>query len=89
MNQKSLEDLKKPDVESKSIWHILHGIAAYPAVVSAYDLGVFELLESNRYSFGDFCEKLKLQKRAAEALLGFLVSLHLVEKKDELYELCF
>lgn len=87
MNQKSLEDLKKPDVESKSIWHILHGIAAYPAVVSAYDLGVFELLESNRYSFGELCEKLKLQKRAAEALLGFLVSLHLVEKKDELYEL--
>jgi ubiquinone/menaquinone biosynthesis C-methylase UbiE len=83
----SLEDLQKPEVESKPLWNIVCGMVAFPAVVVAYDLKVFELLKDKSLEIEEISNQLNLEKRPAEAMLAVNVSLGLLDFKNKKYTL--
>jgi hypothetical protein len=76
-----------PAAEDRAIWDIWLSMHNLPAMAVADELGVYGALDSTPTSAADLAERLGLNRRGMDVLLGMLAALGLVSLRDGRYEL--
>ncbi len=72
---------------SDILWDIIAGAIGYRGVFVAFELGLFELLAQQPRSVTEISKLLNIEERPVEALLSTNLSLNLLQRTDNLYEI--
>lgn len=73
--------------DDRRLWDTLLGMLAAPAVLVAYDKGVFALLAEGAKTAAEICEAKQLASRPADAILAVLTSANLLSSTAGRFEL--
>jgi hypothetical protein len=76
-----------PTAEDRAIWDIWLSMHNLPAMAVADELGVYAALDATPASAADLAERLGLNRRGTDVLLGMLAALGLVALRAGRYEL--
>jgi O-methyltransferase domain/Dimerisation domain len=79
--------IRNPRIDDRPIWNITLTLMGGPALLAAHRLRLFPLLAGQRLTLLQVCESLRLQPRAAQALLGVVVALGFCRFDRERYSL--
>jgi cyclopropane fatty-acyl-phospholipid synthase-like methyltransferase len=82
-----LEPDLNPQPDDRPLWNLLFGMWAFPAILVAHKLRLFELLGVHSCTKQEIREKLGIAERPAEALLMANTAFQLVQKSDGRFEL--
>jgi cyclopropane fatty-acyl-phospholipid synthase-like methyltransferase len=76
------EPLELPSCDDRRLWDVWMSWYQFPALAAADDLGLFALLERGPLTRDEAAKALGLSPRSAEALLGVMTALGLLEQRD-------
>lgn len=79
--------VKKPNCSDKSILDITMNLYAYPAIIIAHRLGIFEFINNHRANVNDICMATHIEQRPAEAIMATLLALQLVNIEKGIFNL--
>jgi hypothetical protein len=88
MDVSSCTEIRKPRTDDKRLWDIILGNAGQRTLMVAHDLKLFPLLAEKPRTLAEVCEALEIECRPAQAILGVLVYLELIQVKQDYYSLC-
>jgi len=87
MAKSSSGRVPRPRVDDRVFARLVGGYFAFPTVLVAHDLGLFERLGEAPRTREEICELLDVAPRPARAMLSVCASLDLVERRDDRYAL--
>ncbi|MDM8519178.1 methyltransferase [Anaerolineales bacterium HSG6] len=86
MTQQNLA-VSKPRVDDTKIWDIVAPLLGHQAMLVAYNLKMFPLLDQKPLTLSDIAEALNLAPRPTEAILNVCVAMELIQVENGLYSL--
>ena len=75
------------NIDNKQLVDIVSGLIGLPAILVAYELEIFPLLQHQALSKSEICHAKSLSDRAAGALLSMCTATGLLTSKDDQYQL--
>ncbi|CAI0798855.1 C-20 methyltransferase BchU [Serratia entomophila] len=82
-----LKPLRQPQCNDKNILDITMNLYAYPAIIIAHRLGIFEFISGHRATLQGICTAAHIEQRPAEAVMATLLALKLVTHEDGVFNL--
>ncbi len=83
MSLKSLEPAITPEVPAEPLLRLLIGFEASQVLMTAHQLGVFQILSEGSLGFSELCQRLGLPSSSGERLLQACVALNLLEFRGD------
>ena len=78
--------VQQPETDERRLWDIINvGSVGYGTFLVAHEMGLFSLLAEQPQTLTEICEALRIQHRAAKALLSMIVSLGLLHINNGTY----
>jgi ubiquinone/menaquinone biosynthesis C-methylase UbiE len=79
--------IRQPRTDDSKVWDVTCSIVGGVAVLAAFKLGLFSTLATGPRTIAEVCEALKLESRAAEALLSVCAAAGFVRLRNGKYSL--
>lgn len=79
--------LRNPNYCDKSIFDITMNLYAYPAIIIAHRLGIFEFIHNQQSTIKEICSAAHIEQRPAEAIMATLRALNLVRMEEGIFHL--
>ncbi len=76
------DNSKLNHIDDKKLWDIIAGLSGYHAVIIAYRLDIFSILNDKPMNIADLSKMLDIKLRPAEALVNTNLNLGLIELSD-------
>ena len=83
----SKPSISSPDVDDKKLWDVVAGLVGYLAVLVAFDLELFSILEESPKTIEEVSDALEIEVRPAEAIVLACINLGFISLKDSKFEL--
>lgn len=82
-----LKPFRQPQCNDKKILDITMNLYAYPAIIIAHRLGIFEFISSHRATLQGICAAAHIEQRPAEAVMATLLAMKLVTQENGVFNL--
>lgn len=87
MKMYDIKNFEKHRADGKPLWDAIYGMVAYPALLVAHDLKIFELLGDGALSVPELAGELGVTRRPLEAILSANVAMGMLDSGGAVYSL--
>ncbi|WP_013334605.1 methyltransferase [Gloeothece verrucosa] len=87
MNQNTFAKIQKPTTDERILWDLISGHISFKTLLVAYNLNFFSIFVEKPLTVPEVCQILKIEHRAANALLSMCLATGLLQIKNNYYSL--